>query len=155
VILWTARAWVGNRRDRYRSRGHPLASDDIDWLTHFHDESFLRDVRLCRTPLHLVGIAGITYGDTILIAPDAPARGLPWRRLLFHELVHVVQYEVLGLEAFLARYLRGWVAAGCRYRGIPLEADAYALEAKFSAEPESRFDVREAVKRRLAMRGER
>ena len=152
MILWTARAWVRNRRDRYHSRGHPLSSEDLDWLTPFHDESFLARVRLCRAPLHLGGIAGITYGDTILIAPDAPAEGHPWRRLVFHELVHVVQYEVLGLDAFLARYLGGWASAGYRYRGIPLEEDAYAIEAKFSADPGRPFKVREEVKRRLAVR---
>jgi hypothetical protein len=28
-----------------------------------------------------------------------------WLPLLFHELVHVVQYKVLGLEGFMQRYV--------------------------------------------------
>jgi len=155
VILWAARAWVRNRRQRYHSLGHPLASVDIDWLSLFHDPGLLARVHLCRVPLHLNRIAGVTYGDVILMDPGAPANGRAWERLVFHELVHVVQYDILGIDGFIDRYLRGWAAGGCRYMGIPLEKDAYAIEAMFTADPRRPFLVRDEVEQRLAKSGER
>jgi hypothetical protein len=149
VILRAARAWVRNRRDRYHPRGLPIAAPDIAWLSAFFDPPLLARVRVCRASLPVPHFAGITYGDTILIDPGAPGSGPAWRRLLFHELVHVVQYEVLGLDGFVNRYLRGWAAAGYRYRAIALEEDAYAIEAMFTADPERSFPVREEVERRL------
>lgn len=149
MILRAARAWVRNRRNRYRPQGLPLAPPDIAWLSAFFDPQLLARVRICRATLPVPHFAGITYGDTILIAPGAPGSGHAWRRLLFHELVHVVQYEVLGLDGFVNRYLRGWAAAGYQYRAIALEEDAYAIEAMFSADPGRPFPVREEVERRL------
>jgi hypothetical protein len=96
-------------------------------------------------------MSGITYGDTILIAPDVAGEGLTWRRLLFHEMVHVVQYEILGFDPFIDRYLRGWAAVGYRYRAIPLEEDAYAIEAMFTGGLQGSFSVRQEVERRLAV----
>lgn len=150
MILWTARAWVRSRRAHYHPAGECLSPDDIDLLTPFHDAELLAGVRVCRVHLRLGRIAGITYGDTILIAPDAPRDGHPWQRLVFHEMVHVVQYDVLGIDGFIDRYLRGWAGGGYRYRAIPLEEDAYAIEAMFTADRLSPFSVREEVERRLA-----
>lgn len=150
MILRAARAWVRNRRDRHYPRGLPIAEPDVVWLSAWFDPGLLARVRVCRARLPVPHFAGITYGDTILIDPGAPGSGHSWRRLLFHELVHVVQYEILGLDGFVNRYLRGWAAAGYRYRAIALEEDAYAIEAMFTAEPGRPFKVREEVERRLA-----
>jgi hypothetical protein len=55
-------------------------------------------------------------------------------RLLFHEIVHVVQYQKLGLEEFAAKYVRGFLSGGS-YEAIPLEMNAYELDARFAAVP--------------------
>lgn len=39
---------------------------------------------------------------------------------VFHELVHVIQYEKLGLVQFANKYVRGFLNGGS-YDGIPLE----------------------------------
>jgi hypothetical protein len=59
-------------------------------------------------------------------------------RLLFHELVHVVQYEKLGLEAFAS-------LSGGSYEAIPLEMNAYELDARFAATPTKAFSVPDEV----------
>jgi hypothetical protein len=51
--------------------------------------------------------------------------------LLFHELVHVVQYAELGNREFASRYVQGFIKGGS-YEEIPLEKNAYELEQKFS-----------------------
>ena len=66
---------------------------------------------------------------------------------LFHELVHVVQYRVLGLRRFAKLYVGGFLTEGA-YERIPLECQAYELGARFEREPRKLFDVEEDVIRR-------
>jgi len=80
--------------------------------------------------------AGLTLGRTVVIGRDelaSVAGAVRFRSLLFHELVHVVQYEHLGQRGFFREYVRGWALAGLRYREIPLERDAYELQGRFDA----------------------
>jgi hypothetical protein len=84
-------------------------------------------------------MAAITFVDVIVsheeFTPD----------LLFHELVHVVQYAQLGVKEFAARYVNGFVQGGS-YEEIPLEKNAYSLEGRFSANPERPFSVADEVR---------
>ena len=50
--------------------------------------------------------------------------------LYFHELMHVVQWRMLGPERFLAAYADGLEKFG--YRNSPLEAMAYDAQAAFA-----------------------
>jgi hypothetical protein len=50
--------------------------------------------------------------------------------LLFHELVHVVQYRLLGVSAFANLYVRGFLRGGSDH-DIPLECCAFELEHRF------------------------
>ena len=63
--------------------------------------------------------------------------------LLFHELVHVVQFRLLGVMKFSRFYVRGFLSGGSYY-GIPLEQCAFELERRFEAE-RSDFDVEREV----------
>jgi len=65
-------------------------------------------------------MAAITFADTIVSHEPFTDR------LLFHELVHVVQYQKLGLPEFAAKYVRGFLNGGS-YEAIPLEVNAYEL----------------------------
>jgi hypothetical protein len=65
-------------------------------------------------------------------------------RLLFHELVHVVQYEKLGLLEFAANYVGGFLCGGS-YEAIPLEMNAYELDAQFAQAPLECFSVADEV----------
>jgi hypothetical protein len=65
--------------------------------------------------------------------------------LLFHELVHVVQYAQLGSKEFSVRYVNGFIKSGS-YEGIPLEKQAHELDARFSADKNQPFSVAEEVR---------
>ena len=81
-------------------------------------------------PLDFSRMAGIAFVDTIAIArPGLDEDTLI--ELLFHEAVHVAQYRLLGEEAFIGRYVRGWAENGFDYFAIPLERQAYALQGRF------------------------
>ena len=85
-------------------------------------------------------MAAITFVDTV-VSHEAFTD-----RLLFHELVHVVQYEKLGLEGFANKYVRGFLTGGS-YNAIPLEINAYDLDARFAGAPTRAFSVVDGVQR--------
>lgn len=85
---------------------------------------------------------GITYLDTYFVRREAARR----ESLHFHELVHAVQWQILGPERFLALYADGLEKFG--YRDSPLEVMAYGLQAQFDLHPQP-LDVETAVKRQL------
>jgi len=71
--------------------------------------------------------AGITFGECLLISGcELPSD------LLFHEMVHVEQYKLLGIQQFARAYVRGIIDSNFIYERIPLEAIAFEMTARFS-----------------------
>jgi len=89
--------------------------------------------------------SGITLGECILVADPEPSV-----ELLFHELVHVEQYRILGMKGFIRAYVQGVVDSNFVYEKIPLEAAAFELTARFS--DGEAFAVREELLRTLRSR---
>jgi len=83
-------------------------------------------------------MAAITFVDTIVSHEPFTSR------LLFHELVHVVQYQKFGLANFATRYVRGFLSGGS-YEAITLEMNAYELEGRYMAAPTKAFSVEAEV----------
>lgn len=155
----TARYISGNRK-RLLSVSQPISARDQELLSGFFSPSILKGTRVVRASVpnpkfyslvRMLGIKGVLEMSSIgaitlvdLIAyPDGINRGT-----LFHELVHAVQYQVLGLRRFADLYVRGFVNHG-GYDGIPLERQAYELEERFSRSPKKVFSVEEDVIYRL------
>ena len=69
---------------------------------------------------------GITYIDTIFLKPTQSNN----ENMHFHELVHVIQWRLLGPDRFLLTYANGLECFG--YRQSPLEAMAYDAETAFA-----------------------
>jgi hypothetical protein len=83
-------------------------------------------------------VAAVTFVDVIVSHEEfTPA-------LLFHEMVHAVQYAQLGPKQFAALYVSGFIKGGS-YEDIPLEKNAHELEARFSAK-DGAFSVAEEVR---------
>ena len=151
--------WIRAQERHFHSRGLELSTVDREMLRGYYSDEVLSEVRLHRlraepstrivVPLVLQRMTGITLGRAIVIAAHAPDRGAAWSRLLFHELVHVVQFNLLGIDEFAARYVGGWTRNGFRYRDIPLERHAYTLEARFAGDPTGGFSVEAEVRRQL------
>lgn len=72
---------------------------------------------------------GITYLDTYFVRSLCAQS----ERLHFHELIHVVQWSLLGSRKFAALYIAGIEAHG--YRQSPLEVMAYDAEERFATNP--------------------
>lgn len=177
LLSFSGAAWVRLRARQLRRDARPLSPDERVALSPWFDEALLASARvaeadrvppplprwLLRGPLRRLDIswaAGMAFPGVVLVTPEpreAPSRrGTPQPArtislgLLFHELVHIAQYTELGTRGFIHAYIGGWLRAGCRYRDIPLEVEAYHLTDRFEAG--ERFDVVAHVRARVGPR---
>lgn len=152
--------YISESRNKYAGQAVPLTLDQRAAMQPFFPAEILDSARLCvlqgvRVPnpsmysmAKLMGIrnlpdfsemAAITFVDVIVSHEEFT------HDLLFHELVHAVQYAQLGLKEFAARYVNGFIQGGS-YEEIPLEQNAYSLEGRFSADPNQPFSVADEVR---------
>jgi hypothetical protein len=87
---------------------------------------------------------GVAYVDTIFLKPTQSSN----ENVHFHELVHVVQWRLLGPERFLLLYANGLECFG--YRQSPLEAMAYDAESAFASST-AIFNVEKMVTEKLGL----
>jgi hypothetical protein len=156
---WVA-SYIADQRLHFYAKAKPIGSDQLNLLRPFFPEDILRGARVARgraseppfyAQLRALGIsnappfsdmAGITFKDVIVhFEPLQPT-------LLFHELVHAVQYKHLGLHGFAERYVCGFLTGGS-YEEIPLEKQAYSLEERFVRDPTEPFSVEADVLERI------
>ena len=130
-------SYIGRQHRRFLERSRPLSESQRARLSPFFSSTTLNTVRLANDfvpvpPLYrmirrlglrnmpdLSAIAGITFMDIIVHSERLSDA------LLFHELVHVVQYEVLGLRRFAGYYVRGFLTSGS-YDDIPRETGVFS-----------------------------
>lgn len=169
ALLWPAAAlgstWVSHRRDAYRRLAAALAPATSSSLAAFFPAGLLNRVGVARVArianplggllgragaLDLTTVRGMAFIDTIVVAEENGRRGDDETSLIFHELVHIVQYQVLGTLGFVHAYLGGWLSAGRSYLDNPLEVMAFDLQDRFDAGEV--VDVDAEVRRGLGMR---
>jgi len=162
--------WVRAQRDLHRPTARALTAQEKGSFAGFFDTQTLDSARIktvpviqnpefynqlttlgVRIPLDFTGMSGIAFEDTILLSTTQTSGHAPSASFLFHELVHVVQYETLGLHAFVQQYIQGWAQNGFQYAAIPLERDAYELQSRYESQPQQAFSVSAEVRRRLGL----
>jgi hypothetical protein len=151
VVAGKTHDWIESQRAEHLPGARPLTDAERRALSaHFAKETLAqaRVARVERVPsppffggilkqlefigkrvhLNFSAAAGITFGECVLtVDPGVPID------LLFHEMVHVEQYRILGMKEFARAYVQGIVDSDFMYDKIPLEAIAFALTARFSA----------------------
>ena len=157
LLAWPVAWYIRHQRDRLSHRGIALSAESRAQFSLYFAATDLDRVRILETDrlplpalpfrqaarrigldfLDPAQIAAITFD--YVIASQQPLRP----RLLFHELVHVVQFRLLGVADFARLYTRGFLSAGS-YLGIPLERCARDLEGRFDTDP-SPFHVESEV----------
>jgi hypothetical protein len=159
-VSWLTARYIVRHRKRLLADSEPIASKYQAEFEDFFPREVLKQTRVVRASVpnpkfyslvRLVGIKGVlemsSIGAITLLDVIAYPEQLS-RSTLFHELVHAVQYRVLGLRRFADLYVRGFLNGG-GYEGIPLEGQAYELEERFSGNPKTKFSVEDDVNRRL------
>jgi hypothetical protein len=164
-------AWVDDLIARHASDSRPLTGFGLRRLPAYFDADLLGRARVVVVdslpipPLSNVGLDGfrdfeqgiahgITYRDTCFVVPSRQGD----ERLHCHELVHMLQWEMLGTEQFVKVYTTGLARYG--YEDNPLEQIAYAIDTEFNrpgrpfaAAPRVRAHLDEVVPALLAPSG--
>jgi hypothetical protein len=151
--------WIRGTLASSANAGQTVASRGLPRLPLYFTENTLVSTkvvlvdRLPVPPLRSMGLAqfadfergefdGITYMDTVFLKPTQSTN----ENLHFHELVHVIQWRLLGPERFLFSYANGLQCFG--YRDSPLEAMAYDAEEAFASST-AIFNVEKVVAEKL------
>jgi hypothetical protein len=99
-------------------------------------------------------MAGIAFVDTIFTARRFYSNRTSWISLVFHELVHVVQYQLLTTEEMVRQYLRGWADNDFDYHKIPIEVQAYNLQREFDRKA-TVFSVEDRIRQAINVQSDR
>jgi len=157
VLAYPVAYYIGSQRDRLKYLGIALSEPTKTQLAGYFRQADLDRTRVVESdPLpipappfrrtarrlgldfpELSQVAAITLDSVIA------SRGPLGSSLLFHELVHVVQFRLLGVKTFARLYTRGFLDTRS-YDGIPLERCACELEHRFTNDPRP-FDVEAEV----------
>lgn len=155
-------AYIAEQRTFFRGKAAAILPEDRMALRPFFPANLVDEVRVVhgqapepsfypqlrslgfRDAPSFADLAGITFLDVVVHTETLT------RSVLFHELVHAVQYRHLGVAGFAELYVRGFVTGGS-YEEIPLEKQAYELEGRFAQGGEI-FSVAEEVQRRRKAR---
>lgn len=146
-------AFIEEQRRIYAPTGRSLCEDDRILLSPHFPASVLDSTRFVRvrglqnpefySDLERLGftnlpqfrrMAAITFVDVVVAQEEFTPS------LIFHELVHVIQYRQLGVARFAELYVRGFLETG-EYLSIPLERVAYHLEDMFRLRPDLPIEV--------------
>lgn len=152
--------YISNSRKKYGAKAVPLTPEQRAPMQPFFSPEILEQTKMLvlkgeriqdpgfYTMARMMGfkdlpsfsdVAAVTFVDVIVSHEEFTDA------LLFHELVHVVQYGQLGVKEFGARYVSGFITGG-GYEGIPLEKNASELEQRFHANPAEAFSVADEVR---------
>jgi hypothetical protein len=136
-------AWIRNTLTASAHVAKTVGSHGFSRLPLYFTEETLASTKVVSVdplpmpPLSSMGLArfadfvrgdsdGITYIDTIFLKPTQSNN----ENVHFHELVHVIQWRLLGPDRFLLAYANGLECFG--YQQSPLEAMAYDAETEFA-----------------------
>jgi hypothetical protein len=160
ALSWLTARYIAKQRHRILPHSEPIARRFCEEFCPFFPPDILSHTRVAqasvpnprfyslvkffgiRGVLEMSSIGAITLVDVVAY-PEAIDRST-----LFHELVHAVQYRVLGLRKFARLYVAGFLNGG-GYEGIPLERQAFELEKRFSRNPKRAFSVQDDVIERM------
>jgi len=158
--------WLWEQRDLHRAKARQLSGKERQLLQDYYDSAVLDKVRVATVDrisnpvfyeelkesgypvIDLSQASGITFVDCIVIRDLFRERPSLWISILFHELVHVVQCEILGSRKLVESYLHAWLQNGYQYNAIPLEMQAQRLEARLDRDHPP-FSVSEVIEEEL------
>ena len=163
--------WIESQRAQHRVHAEPLPDTTLAALRGFFAQETLDRVRIRHVacidnppfyrefeeagesiPLDFEVWAAITFGDVILVNGEQ-VPGPPSHSVVFHEMVHVVQYDVLGIHEFARRYVTPFVQSRFNYMSIPLESDAFDLQGRFEECSGNTFSAETEIRSRIGAPG--
>ena len=135
------REWINALVVEEGGRAKPVDALGHKGLSEYFEPALLRSARVtavARIPFPPVTSMGVPEFEAM---STMPMSGITFNNvffalesqldesLCFHELIHVIQWQALGVDDFLLTYAAGLLQHG--YERSPLEAIAYATQALF------------------------
>lgn len=159
--------WVCQQRNFYLAKARPLSSEEKSRLVGYFEDRLLNLVKVASVdriqnpefykilkksgvpmPLDFSTAIGLTLIDCILIRKELKPGTPAFMSTLFHEMVHVVQFDILGIEGHIELYADSLRDGGYQYHSVILERQAYALTDRFDR-GEPPFSVSTIIRREL------
>ena len=154
--------WIAITLEKHRLYAKPVVNFNFSNLPLYYSKRILNSAKIVMVdkipipPLSEMGLgelenlknfengsyAGVTYIDTYFLLRNCTAN----ESLHFHELVHIVQWECLGVDKFLLIYGAGILQYG--YIDSPLEVMARKHEELFNQKTPS-YDIENSVRKEL------
>lgn len=138
--LPAVRSWIEKTLEDHKHNGVPVITLGFSRLEKVFSSDLLKRAKVIAVtekipypPVSSMGLpelqqmettpfSGITFKDTFFVREDM----MHSESIHFHELVHVVQWDQLGVNNFLLAYAAGLIQFG--YENSPFEQMAYKLQ---------------------------
>jgi hypothetical protein len=159
AIAWFT-SYLASERESYFTVGQPLHGEWRESMDGFFEAALLDQVRVVELADRRVAnpwfypaarekgvrhLPDITHKTAVTFLDVVVFNGKITGRDLFHGLVHAAQVKVLGVTEFTELFVRGFLRARS-YFLVPLKAQAFGLDAKFSANPGTQFSVEDEIR---------
>jgi len=161
-LISEAVAWMQQQRDKYHPKCSPLHEAQKAKLRPFFPSEILDRLRIddlsktnetipyppfyervraggARVVPDAAHMTAIPFVDVALFNRE------PTLRTIFHTLVHVTQFSVVGLERAMRGYFQTLNETGL-WMVVPFEEQAYQMDARFTKDPLDYFWVEEEVR---------
>jgi hypothetical protein len=161
-LVAEAVAWIQQQRDKYHPVSDPLSEAVKVKLRPFFPEEILDRLRVKHVPLTGETIPYPPFYERVRaggarVVPDAAHMTAipfldvalfnrePTLRTVFHTLVHLTQFTVVGLERVMKGYFQVLNESGL-WMVVPYEEQAYTLDARYTKDPGEVFSVEAEVR---------
>jgi len=163
--------WIRQQRRFHSPNARPLSNEEKTRLDGYFERRILAKARVASVqrisnpefyddfansgipiPLDFSTAVGLTLVDCIIIRKELWANHSSLISTIFHELVHVVQIDILGLKRHIELYADSLMEGGYQYHSVAFERQAYKLSARFD-KGKTPFPVADIVKKELKRAG--
>ncbi len=162
ALIGEAVAWLRQEREKYYAISEPLTEPVKLKLRPFFSAEALDRLRV--KDLSVTGEAipyppfyeRVRAGGSRVVPDAAHMTAIPFvdvalfnrrptLRTLFHNMVHVSQFSILGLERVMKVYFETLNESGL-WMVVPFEEQAYSLDARFTKDPHDYFSVEAEIR---------
>jgi hypothetical protein len=161
-LIAEAVAWMQQQRNKYHALSDPLSEAVKDNLRPFFpteilDRLKIKDISQTGETIPYPPFYERVRAGGARVVPDAAHMTAipfvdvalfnrqPTLRTIFHTLVHVTQFSIVGLEKVMAGYFQALNDSGL-WMVVPYEEQAYKLDARYTTDPEEVFSVEAEVR---------
>ena len=161
-LISEAVAWLSKQREAYLPSSVPLDQHQKSEMNPFFPSEVLDRARILDLSQSKQTIPYPPFYETVRaggnrVLPDAThITGMPFvdliafnqkptLRIVFHNLVHVTQFALVGTERFIRGYFKTLNEVGL-WMVVPFEEQAYQLDARYTRNPSDVFSVENEIR---------